>query len=331
MLKLSIIVPVYKVEPYLRKCVESLLRQDLSRDSYEIILIDDGSPDNCPSICDEYARFYENVKVIHKDNGGLSSARNRGIEAANGEYVQFVDSDDYLEPNVLKTLVAKMDEGQLDVLRFNYQNVNEQYMVFEPNKAGKPFIDYRDVPCDGETFLTERLGFACYACQFILKRTLLEGCLFRLGIYFEDTEWTPRLLLKSSRVSSIDLIVYNYLIRENSITKSVALSQKRKVLKDKLLLIDSLQQTKEKARDRRWFDGMTTFMVLSVIGIVAKDFYSERRMVLKTLKAKRVFPLSFFHSTQSNRRKILLANVSPYLLLVLFRIRIRFMTKRQTV
>ena len=129
--------------------------------------------------------------------------------------------------------------------------------------------------------------------------------------------------------SSTNLIVYNYLIRENSITKSIALSQKRKVLKDKLLLIDFLQQTKEKARDQRWFDGMTTFMVLSVIGNVGKDFYSERRMVLKALKAKRVFPLSFFHSTQSNRNKILIANISPDVLVVLFHMRnIKFMINR---
>ena len=96
-----------------------------------------------------------------------------------------------------------------------------------------------------------------------------------------------------------------------------------------VLLIDFLQQTKEKARDQRWFDGMTTFMVLSVIGNVGKDFYSERRMVLKALKAKRVFPLSFFHSTQSNRNKILIANISPDVLVVLFHMRnIKFMINR---
>jgi len=321
MLKLSIIVPVYKVEPYLRKCVDSLLFQDLSWDVYEIVLVDDGSPDRCPLICDEYAGKYQNVKVIHQNNGGLSRARNSGITVANGEYVQFVDSDDYLEPNVLKTLVNKMDESRLDVLRFNYQNVNEQSEIFEPNKAGKPFMDYQDKTCDGETFLTERLGFACYACQFIIRRSLLEDCLFHPGIYFEDTEWTPRLLLKSIRVSSTELVVYNYLIRQGSITKSIAESQKRKVIEDKLQSIDFLRQTRNKARDKRWFDGMIALTVISIIDHVAQSFYSERKVAIEALKAKKVFPLSFFHATDSNRLKVVIANISPSILLALFRMR----------
>ena len=105
-MKLSIVVPIYKVEPYLRKCVDSLLNQDLPTEDYEIILVDDGSPDCCGEICDEYASKYGNIRVIHRENGGLSAARNSGIEIAQGKYIQFVDSDDYLEPNVLKTLVV---------------------------------------------------------------------------------------------------------------------------------------------------------------------------------------------------------------------------------
>ena len=137
-LKLSIIVPIYNVEQYLGKCIDSLLNQDLPHKDYEIILVDDGSPDGCPAICDDYAKTHSNVRVIHRQNGGLSAARNSGIEVAQGRYVQFVDSDDYLEPNVLKTLVEKMEDDNLDILRFNYQNVNEQYEVFEPNKVSKP-------------------------------------------------------------------------------------------------------------------------------------------------------------------------------------------------
>ena len=145
---LSIVVPVYKVERYLPKCVESLLLQDLSHEEYEIILVDDGSPDRCGEICDEYAARYSYIKVVHRKNGSLSAARNSGIEKAQGKYVQFVDSDDFLEPNVLKSLVNKMELDQLDVLRFNYQNVNDRYEVFEPNKVSKPFVDYQDEACD---------------------------------------------------------------------------------------------------------------------------------------------------------------------------------------
>jgi glycosyltransferase involved in cell wall biosynthesis len=93
----SIIIPVYKVEKYLDECVQSVLSQSFT--DYECILVDDGSPDNCPQICDEYAKKYEQIKIIHKENGGLSDARNVGILQASGEYIVFLDSDDYLADN----------------------------------------------------------------------------------------------------------------------------------------------------------------------------------------------------------------------------------------
>lgn len=316
-LKLSIIVPIYKVEQYLSKCVESLLDQDLPREEYEIILVDDGSPDNCLAICEEYARAHDNVRVVHRENGGLSAARNSGIEVAQGQYVQFVDSDDYLEPNVLKTLVEKMDADHLDVLRFNYQNVNERYEVFEPNKISKPFVDYRDEACDGLTFLNERLGYGCYAWQFMLRRELLENCVFKEGIYFEDMEWTPRLLLKASKVTSTDLMVYNYLMRQGSITQSVDEKKKRKVLDDRLFLVGSMKQQMEKIVDKRWFEGMIGQMAIGIISSASSDFWRRRKELLKQLKEEGIFPLSSYHATDLAARKIRLANISPMLLCML--------------
>jgi glycosyltransferase involved in cell wall biosynthesis len=313
-LKLSIIVPIYKVEQYLCKCVDSLLNQDVEPKEYEIILVDDGSPDHCGEICEDYAARCANIKVVHRDNGGLSAARNSGIDAAKGEYIQFVDSDDFLEPNVLGTLVKKMDAGHLDVLRFNYQNVNENNEVFEPNKVSKPFVDYSDEVCDGLVFITERLGFGCYAWQFLVRRELLEDCRFKEGVYFEDTEWTPRLLLKSRHVASTDLIVYNYLLRQGSITQSVDEKKKRKVLDDKLLLIDSMQEQMRTVSDKRWFEGMVAQTTLSVLGDVCENYYGERKTIVKNLKQKKVFPLSSFHATKAAARKICLANVSSLLL-----------------
>lgn len=314
-LKLSIIVPIYKVEQYLSKCVDSLLNQDLSLKDYEIILVDDGSPDRCGEICEEYAAHFSNIKVVHRENGGLSAARNSGIEVAQGQYVQFVDSDDYLEPGVLKFLVDKMDADKLEILRFNYQNVDEKYEVFEPNKISKPFVDYRDAVCDGLTFLTDRLGYGCYAWQFMIRRELLEGCHFKEGIYFEDTEWTPRLLLKAQWVSSTDKLVYNYLMRSGSITQSVDEIKKRKVLNDKLLLVDAMQEQMANANDKRWFEGMIAQTVLSIFGYVSVNYKTEIAAICNSLKLKNVFPLSTYHATELARRKIRIANVSPKLLL----------------
>ena len=101
-MKISVIVPVYKVEKYLKRCVNSILNQDF--EDYEIILVDDGSPDGCPAICDEYAKLYAKISVIHKKNGGLSDARNIAVAQSKGEYIVFIDSDDYVDSNHLSSL-----------------------------------------------------------------------------------------------------------------------------------------------------------------------------------------------------------------------------------
>lgn len=314
MLKLSVIVPIYNVERYLCKCVDSLLSQDLLQEEYEIILVDDGSSDQSGMICDEYALNQANVRTVHQRNGGLSVARNNGIATAEGKYVQFVDSDDYLEPNVLKALVEIMEADQLDVLRFNYRNVNEQYEEIEPNKDPKRWVSYSSEVCDGLTFLNERLGPACYACQFMVKRELLSDCRFKEGIYFEDTEWTPRMLRKAKRAVSTDLIAYNYLVREGSITQSVDEKKKRKVLDDKLTLIDALKEQMQAVEDKRWFEGMIAQTVISIVSYVSANYYHERKTVLKQLKTKGVFPLSTYQSNSTGLRKIHIMNISPELL-----------------
>ena len=311
---LSIIVPVYNVEKYLRKCIDSLLVQDLLSDDYEIILVDDGSTDQGGAICDEYAENNPNVKVIHQQNGGLSAARNRGIDASEGKYIQFVDSDDYLEPNVLKALVDRMEGDALDVLRFNYRNVNEQYEIVEPNKDPKKHVNYSDKVCDGMTFLNERLGPACYACQFMVRRELLTDCRFKEGIYFEDTEWTPRMLLKAKRAASTDTMVYNYLVREGSITQSVDEKKKKKVLDDKLLLINALKSQMQQVEDKRWFEGMIAQTVISIVSYVAANYYDKRNEVMEALAEKDIFPLSTYQANQTGMRKIKWANLSPRLL-----------------
>lgn len=335
MVKLSIIVPIYNVEQYLRKCVDSLLAQDLSLSKYEIILVDDESPDACPQICDEYAAAHENIRVIHRKNGGLSAARNSGIEIAQGDYLMFVDSDDYIEPNVLGVLMRTMEEKQLDVLRYNYYNVrakvsgvqctvyNEEpleYEVFEPHKNAKPYFDYSSEVVDGKTFLNERLGYACYAWAFVLRRDLIDSwlsalgsCLFTPGIYFEDTDWTPRMLMRAKRVASTELRVYNYFWREGSITLPDNPIKKKKVLEDKISLLHGFKEQQRLAQNKQWFVWQTAGTTMSVLGILATYPSVERKSYIKQLKELDIFPLSTFRSNRNGRIKILVANISPSL------------------
>lgn len=315
MLRLSIIAPVYNVSTYITKCLDSLLSQDLESDEYEIIVVNDGSTDNSGDIAKQYADKYSNIILIEQENQGLSDARNTGIRLAKGKYIQFVDSDDYIERNVLKTLVDKMDADNLDILRFNYQNVNERYEVYDPYKEHKPFVDYRDEFCDGLTFLTERLGYACYAVQFMIKSELLkrDENLFKVGIYFEDTEWTPRILTQAKRVTSTGLMVYNYLLRQGSITNSVSIEKKRKVLEDKFLLIGALKDQMADKSDKRWYEGMISATVVSMLGFVVNNFYNERKKYIKRIDGLQIFPLSTYHLSKSILRKIKMINISPNL------------------
>lgn len=319
---LSIIVPVYNVAKYLQKCLDSLLNQNLDVDNYEIIVVNDGSTDNSGEIARNYANQYPNIILIDQDNQGLSGARNTGIKAARGKYIQFVDSDDYLEPNVEKTLLEKIEEDDLDIFRFNYQNVNEEYEVFHPNKDPKRYVDYSCDVCDGLVFLNERLGPACYVVQFILRAELVKSVpLFKEGIYFEDVEWTPRVLTAAKRVASDSRIVYNYLVRQGSITKAQSVEKKRKVVDDKVFLIKLIKDQMADKSDQRWYEGMIAETVISLLGAIVTDFYDERKMYIQKLKGLHVFPLSDYHLNKGGLRKRKLINLSPELYCRLIRLK----------
>ena len=341
--KLSFIVPVYNVAPYLRKCVDSLLAQDY--DSYEIILIDDGSTDESGAICDEYAAsslsaagtspFSEAdhsiipIRVIHQANAGLSAARNAGIRAANGAYLCFVDSDDYWQPNVLGSLMVQVERENLDVLRFDYQNVRTadgqesrvksqelKYEVFEPNKTPR-YIDRKNGIVDGETYLNTRMGYACYAVMFILRCDLVFNSLthsfvnsFTPGLHFEDVDWLPRMMLKAKRVNSTNKIVYNYFIRQGSITQVQGSKEKiRKNLEDRMKIIETYSHYIEQYPTCLWLKNMQSSMVTGVLTTVAQSFYQQRKEYISRLKTSNVFPLYIADQGKSYIRKARMINI----------------------
>ena len=327
-MKLSIIVPVYNVAPYLRKCVDSLITQDIS--DYEIILVDDGSTDNSGAIADEILNTHCQspiancqIKVVHQLNGGLSAARNTGISLATGKYILFVDSDDYLQPNTLATLLEQAERDNLDLLRFRYQNVKDSGEVFVPHEGMKTdYNDYSSNPTDGLNFLNERLGIQCYVVQFLVMTDIVRQEMFTPGIYFEDVDWTPRMLLRAKRVASTDLVAYNYLWREGSITLSQKdIKKMRKQLQNKLDLIGNLNTLGNSVVCRRWFDGMISGLVINVVGIIAQYFYAERKEYIKQIKSFGVLPLKNINVAPRAVKKLKLINISPALAVLILRLR----------
>ena len=339
MVKLSFIVPVYNVEQYLRKCVESLIKQDY--DSYELILVDDGSTDGSGELCDEIARANEEmsreeslnephtlndgkpqIRVIHQKNGGLSAARNSGLKVAKGEYLCFVDSDDYWEENVLGGLMEQVERENLDVLRFNYQNVRivnseelivnsvdgAKYEVFQPYKQDARLgNDYSTTPIDGLTFLNTRMNYQCYAVMYIMRREIVPT--FTEGIHFEDVDWLPRIMMNAKRVASADTIVYNYLVREGSITQVQGNKEKiRKNIEDRLLIVEKYKQYREQYPRCKWLRNMQSRMACGIITQVAQEFYAEREKYIRHIEEMNVFPLSIDNQGRTYSRRARLIN-----------------------
>lgn len=216
----SAIVPVYNVESYLEKCVDSLVRQEGIEGNLEILLIDDGSQDQSGRMCDRLSEKYPQIKVYHKKNGGLSSARNAGIERAAGKYVFFVDSDDYVETGLCRRLREVLDTyGDVDAICFD--GVEEE----QDRKAGLRRIPLETETCteNGKQYLLEHYrerNLNVEACIYAYRREVLleKGLRFCEGRLHEDVEFTPRALLVCGRIAELPDRLYHYMVRENSIS-----------------------------------------------------------------------------------------------------------------
>lgn len=314
---LSIIVPMYNSEKWLSKCVESLLHQDIPAEEYEIILVDDGSPDGCRKHAEDYASRYSNILVLTRPNGGTSAARNTGIRAAKGKYLYFVDPDDYILENSLKNILCKMEEESLDVLRFAYVEVDESGKVVQSVKHPE-HIDYSPGIMDGCRFMAERLGGACYVWTYLFRTAVIKdnSIYCQEGVYYDDTTWLPQVLMHASRVESVDTKRHFYLIRSDSLVQSVTPSAIRKKIEGKQYLIKELQR-QIRATDNvsalKWYGLMRSHCVLSLLSLVGRHEYEKRDVYFRFLKDQNVFPLSLYRSTIRNRLKLLLTNFSPSL------------------
>ncbi len=217
---ISVIVPIYKVEEYLLDCVKSITAQTYK--NLEIILVDDGSPDRCPEMCDQLAAEESRIKVIHKPNGGLSDARNAGIEASTGEYVFFVDSDDYwINNHCVTDLVECLDNNEgADIIFFGRTTfIGDNVYVTMPPQP-------KNINTQGKTHalaaLLRESDFISSACQKLIRLSLLKDnkVYFEKGMLSEDLDWSIRLYLIANKYGSVYSPFYGYRKREGSITQS---------------------------------------------------------------------------------------------------------------
>ena len=217
-MKLSIIVPIYNVEAYLCRCIDSILQQTF--EDFELILVDDGSPDGCGRICDEYALQDKRVKVIHKKNGGLSDARNAGIDIAKGEFIGFIDSDDAVSPEMYLKLVDAIETHDADIVATGFINLDENGTIISrcPNlDSEKTYtrIDYID-----NFFPNIKWEVMASACNKVYRKSLFDQIRYPIGKLYEDSYIQLPLLDLCNKIVLLPRHDYYYITRHNSIMNS---------------------------------------------------------------------------------------------------------------
>ena len=216
--KISVLVPVYNVEPYLQRCIDSVLNQDFT--DWELILVDDGSPDRCPEICDRNAAEHpDQIKVVHKENGGLVSARLAGFRKAQGEYLIFLDSDDYLYPHAISVLYNKIAEGY-DIVKGRNNRVSQDDCMYGVEKT-----KFYDGVLEGEDYIKAYImrEVAPYLWGAIYRRSLFSENIFHTFLFVSRQEdWVTQISIAPNirKVCYINCITQAYMINDNSIMQS---------------------------------------------------------------------------------------------------------------
>ena len=238
----SIIVPVYKVEQYLKRCMDSVLNQIYK--NIEVILVNDGSPDNCPALCDEYEKIDSRVRVIHKENGGLSSARNVALDIVKGDYVFFVDSDDWLALDTLEVLSEYL-ENDYDMISFQRTYLTEEKVVEKGEKNPKDM----DVSQYIDASFLGRYDF--FVTTKIFKTEVFNNVRFLEGRNYEDLEIMHRLFLNMKKVVGLDYFLYYYWKgNEGAITNTITM----KNIKDHYLSANEIYRASKKYLEDRGKD-----------------------------------------------------------------------------
>jgi len=273
--KISIVIPVYNVVKYLDECVKSVVSQSYA--DLEIILVNDGSTDDSGKLCDEWAQKDARVRVVHKKNGGLSDARNAGVAVATGDYVLFLDSDDFWDDtNAVERLVDRVKQSGADMIAFSYKKFYEDSGEVKPYFSAVPDMPL-GLSLDGQMkFLAEHRLYIASACNKFLKRSLLDSSmLFKVGVFSEDIEWCARLLTK---VTSIDFLFEDfYCYRQRA--GSISHAYRDKNCSD---LVDAFLQCKECAERT---SGETQKLLLQYTAFQFSTFFMTQALAENYQKA----------------------------------------------
>jgi glycosyltransferase involved in cell wall biosynthesis len=313
-MKLSVIIPIYNVEKYIEKCIKSLLDNDLGFSEYEIIVVDDESPDNSLNIVKELANQYSNIKIISQKNKGLGGARNTGISNSSGEYLLFLDSDDWYLNNTLKNLISIADKYNLEILEFAAQGITSNggisfHFFNSTNKNVLSGVAYYNT-----------IRYLNSACNKLYKRNFLvnNNLFFLEKIFIEDFEFNTRVFFKAKRVMATDYLVAQFLQSENSITRNNDISKKEKVINDFIQIIQItndlyLKEVNSKDRELKlFFEERISFLVTTLFFqlLKYKTSYTYKKKIKKQLEQKGLLftDIIIYDKNKDLFRKIIIKN-----------------------
>jgi glycosyltransferase involved in cell wall biosynthesis len=280
--KISVVIPMYNASKYLKKCIDNVINQKYS--NLEIILVDDGSTDNCLEICNKYSKIDDRIVVIHKENGGLSSARNAGIEKATGKYITFIDSDDVVEKDYINILYDGIKKYKTKMCIGGLKTVYENGKVVD-NSLKKTYKLSKM-----ETFkkMLYTDGVSISAWSKLYDISLFKNVEYTVGRLFEDTSTTYKLIDQCDNISISDYPIYNYYIRKLSITSS------KFNIKKLDWIISAIEMTSYlKKKYKELSSACTAYMMYTHIGVLSslamndKDYKKERNEIISYIKANK--------------------------------------------
>ena len=240
-MKLSIIIPAYNCENYIEQCILSLQNQDLDSETYEIIVINDGSSDNTLKLLTQLSKQYNNIVLKSQINSGVGSSRNNGLAIAKGTYIYFLDADDYVSSNILSKILSEAEKNDLEIIGFKSQSIEDGHVKTEVLISNSEQIELGTI-CDGVTYIGE-YGYMPEIWWYFTKREFLieTGLNFYPRKFIQDSFYTPMLFLAASRIAFLPLNVHSYRLSNNSITRRQTAAHVRKHTADMIFAIIKLK------------------------------------------------------------------------------------------
>jgi glycosyltransferase involved in cell wall biosynthesis len=311
MIRLSIIIPVYKVEKYIGQCLDSVWKNQLSPKDFEVVVVDDESPDKSIEIVEAMSSQFHHFQLIRQKNTGISGARNAGIRAARGERILFIDSDDWIKENSLAKLLELAESQDLDILEFGIEKVSNEGKVLGKMSAGSQGLIQNGIAYYRSVHYVNSVFNKLYRRSLFVDNQIL----LIEKIYVEDFEVNTRLLMKAQRVMGIPDLVYQYRQSANSITRTSDKSKKTKMLQDHIFVLGETHKIFQQAENNelQFFLGeRMSFLVVSIFFYMVKNGYlfSEMKAMKEALIQQGIFHLEHpIHQKNKNLfRKLLQKN-----------------------